>query len=264
MAELHAQPLRELLFQMSLGGTPRQWAAACRPVLLPVMQASKQIGLAETAGLLEAFDGALERAEREPSACIGEAAARALEQAYARLHEHMPGAFAAVAATDNRRMILLESLLLQVPALERRTLAKLYAAGLTSLPQLSSANAEELSAVAGIDRELARAVVEHVQRFERERARVDPIALRSHVHERLRAVVARLQQLQAEFERAEQDESNDRKRAARRSREAAVRELDLLFAEVGDVGLIEELKRCPVHGKIRRVESYLERLQASA
>jgi hypothetical protein len=39
--------------------------------------------------------------------------------------------------------------------------------------------------------------------------------------------------------------------------------LDLLFAEIGDVDLIEELKRFPVRGKIRRVESYLEQLQAS-
>jgi hypothetical protein len=117
--------------------------------------------------------------------------------------------------------------------------------------------------VTGIDRRLAQAVVEHIQRFERERNRVDPTVSRSHVHERLRAIVGRLTQLQGEFERAEQDDSIVRKRAARRGREAAVLELDLLFAEVGDVDLIEELKRRPVRAKIRRVENYLEQLQSS-
>ena len=65
-------------------------------------------------------------------------------------------------------------------------------------------------------------------------------------------------------ERAEQDESSVRKRAARRGRETAVLELELLLAELGDLDLVEELKRCPVRSKIRRVESYLERLPASA
>jgi hypothetical protein len=83
------------------------------------------------------------------------------------------------------------------------------------------------------------------------------------VQERLRISIARLAQLQDEFELAEEEDSAARKREARRGREAAVLELDLLFAELGDVDLIEELKRCSVRGKIRRVESYLEPLQNS-
>lgn len=264
MAKLHAQPLREFMFQLSVGRTPRQWAAACRPVLRPLLQGSQQIGMTELAESFEAFDAALDRAAAEPQASIGEAAASALATAYARLHAHMPDAFTAATQTDSRRLVLIESLLLQVPAVHRRTLAKLYAAGLTSLPQLGQAKPDELSAVAGIERDLARAIVEHVRSFERERSRIASSALRNHIEERLRAVVGGLEQAQAEFERAEQDESHVRKRAARRAREAAVLQLDLLFAEIGDMVLIEELKRFPVRSKIRRVESYLERLQASA
>lgn len=264
MAKLHAQPLREFMFQLAVGRTPRQWAAACRPVLRPLLQGSQQIGMTELADSLAALDAALDRAAAEPQASIGEAAASALAEAYARLHAHMPDAFAAAPAADSRRLVLIESLLLQVPSVHRRTLAKLYAAGLTSLAQLGQAKPDELSAVAGIERDLAQAIVEHVQRFERERGHIASSALRSHLEERLRTVVGRLEQAQAEFERAEQDESNVRKRAARRAREAAVLQLDLLFAEIGDMVLIEELKRFPVRGKIRRVESYLERLQASA
>jgi hypothetical protein len=264
MAKVHAQPLRELMFQLSVGRTPRQWAAGSRAVLRPLLDAAQQIELLELVGALGAFDAALERAAAEPSACIGDAAAEALKHAYEGLQRQMPEAFTTPAGSDNRRLILLESLLLQIPALNRRTLSKLYAAGLSSLSQLSQARPEELSVVAGIDLQLAQAMVEHIQRFERERNRVNPIALRSYACERLRALVPRLSQLQADFERAEQDESTVRKRAARRAREAAVLALDLLFAEIGDVDVIEELKRYPVRGKIRRVESYLEQLQASA
>ncbi|HET6340283.1 MAG TPA: hypothetical protein VFG30_44045, partial [Polyangiales bacterium] len=264
IAKVHAHPLRELMFQISVGRTPRQWAAACRPILKPLFDAATQIGLLELVGGLGAFDAALERAAAEPNAYISDAAAEAMSNAYERLRNQMPDAFQPPDRADNRRLILLESLLMQVPDMHRRTLAKLYAAGLSTLGQLGTANAEEISVVAGVDRNLAQAVVDHVQRFEQERSRMDPTTLRAHVQERLRALIGRLAKLQSEFEEAEEDDSVARKRTARRDREAAVLELDVIFAEAGDVDLIEELKRCPVRGKIQRVETYLERLQASA
>jgi hypothetical protein len=264
IAKVHAHPLRELMFQLSVGRTPRQWAATCRPVLKPLFDAATQIGLLELVGGLGAFDAALERAAAEPHAFIGDAAAEALTGAYERLRKQMPDAFMLPDRADHRRLILLESLLLQIPDLHRRTLAKLYAAGLSSLGQLGTAKPEEIAVVAGIDRGLAQTVVEHIQRFDQERSRMDPTTLRVHVHERLRALSVRLSRLQTEFEQAEEGDSVARKRDARRNREAAVLELDLVFAEVGDIDVIEELKRCPVRGKIQRVESYLERMQASA
>jgi hypothetical protein len=233
-------------------------------VLRPLLEAATQIGLLELVGALGAFDAALERAAAESGACIGDAAREVLQNGYERLRQQMPDAFAAPERADGRRLIMLESLLLQIPSLHRRTLAKLYAAGLSSLPQLSEARPEEIAVVAGIELELAQSVVEHLQRFERERSRSHPSTPRGHVSERLRSLIGRLTQLQGEFERAEQDDNTERKRSARRGREAAVRELDLLFAEIGDVALIEELKRCPVRGKIRRAEGYLEQLQNSA
>ncbi len=264
MAKLHAEPLREFMFQLSLGRTPRQWAPVCRRVVAPLLDASKQIGLSELVQALTAFDAALERATLETSPCIGDATSAALQGAYGQLNGHMPEAFASIAQGDTRRLILLESLLLQVPALHRRTLGKLYAAGVSSLAQLSQATPDELAAVTGIDRSLAQRVVEHVQGFERERSGIDPTALRSHVGERLRAVIDRLTQLQADFERAEQEENGTRKRTARRGRAAAVLELEVLLAEVGDLTLIEELKRRPVRGKIERLESYLQQQRACA
>jgi hypothetical protein len=264
MAKVHAHPLRELMFQLSVGRTPRHWAAACRPVLRPLFDGATQIGMLELVGALGAFDAALERAAGEPNAFIGNAAGDALNGAYERLRQQMPDAFTHPDRADSRRLILLESLLLQIPDMHRRTLAKLYAAGLSSLGQLGTANAEEISVVAGVDRGLAENIVDHVQRFEQERSRVDPTSMRGHVQDRLRSILGRLAQLQSEFERAEESDSAAGKRSARQKREAAVLELDLVFAEVGDVDVIEELKRCPVRGKIQRVESYLERMQASA
>ena len=264
VAKVHAHPLRELMFQLGMGQTPRQWAAASRPVIRPLLDAAQQIGMLELVGALGAFDAALERAAAEPSACISEHTAESIKSAYERLCLQMPDAFSAPANSDGRRLILLESLLLQVPSLQRRMLAKLYAAGLSTLSQLSQARPDEVSAVAGIAPDVAASVVEHVQRFERERSKLGPNELRNQAIERLRAIATRLSQLQTDFEIAEADDDVEQKRAARRGREAALLELDLVLAEIGELSVIEELKRYSVQAKLRRVTSYLEQLQASA
>ena len=263
LAKVHAEPLRELMFQISLGRTPGSWAAACRPVLRPLLDAAAQIEMLELVGALGAFDASLERASAEPTTFIGDAASDSLRAAYEHLRQQLPDAFGQPPKSDSRRMIVLETLLLQVPEMQRRTLERLYAAGLNSLGQLSRARPEELSAVAGIDRELAAAIILRVQNFERERSRVHPNGQRKHIQDRLRTVIERLAQLQTDFERAEQESSTQRKRSARRDREAAVLELDLLFAELGEIDFIEELKRCPVRRKIQRVASYLEEQQTT-
>ncbi|HMI91861.1 MAG TPA: hypothetical protein VK509_10885, partial [Polyangiales bacterium] len=186
-----------------------------------------------------------------------------IEAAYSQLAAQLPDAFSAPTNGDNRRLLLLESLLLQVPALYRRTLNKLYGAGLGSLDQLSGASAEEIAAVAGIDHSVAAAITERVRRFEHDRSQRNPVELRARVLEQLRAALGRLMGLQAQFEQAELDEAVERKRSARRAREIATFELDLLLSELGELSLIEDLKRCAVQAKIERVEGYLDQAQAA-
>ncbi|MET0390730.1 MAG: hypothetical protein ABW321_32455, partial [Polyangiales bacterium] len=267
VAKLHGRPLRDLMFQLSLGRTPASWAGVCRPLLAPLLDAARQIEWTELAKSLERFDRALEQAASEGAAGganspIGDAARTAIQDAYDELRNHLPDVFSAPSPGDSRRLILFESLLLQVPSLHRRTIAKLYAAGLSSLGQLSQAKPEELTAVIGLDRGLAAAIVEHIQRFERDRDYSDPGALRAQIQLRLGTIAGRLGQLQAEFERADQEGSHVRKKAVRRAREVAVLEMDRLLAEIGDLQLIEELKRYPVRAKIRRLQAYLAAVSA--
>ena len=266
VAQLHAQPLRELMFQLELGRTPREWCTLARPVLRPLLDAAQQIGMLELVGALGAFDAALERASVETAPTLSERAVENVKNAYQGLCLQLPEVFAVSSATGGpgRQAVLLESLLLQLPELQRRSLAKLYAAGLSSLAQLSQARAEELAAVTGLEEPLAARLIAHVRSFEEARTKVAPTEQKSRAHERLRTLLERLRQLQADFEQAEREEQSDRKRAARRGREAALHELDLVLAEIGEVSVIEELKRCPVQLKIQRVSTYLKEAQASA
>lgn len=263
IARLHIQPLRELLYHLSSGCTPRAWVQQTRPVLAPLLDAAQQTGEAQLLDALSELDTALELAESEAAALVGPVSRGAIQQAYARLGAHLPDTFGPPRSSDGRRLLLLEALLLQVPNLHRRELTKLYAAGIGSIQQLLQGSAEELSRAAGIELPLAAAIIEQVTRFSRERGGLDPARLRGRVAEQLKAGVGRLSQLQSEFERADSADNQLRKKAVRRARDAAALELQRLVAELGDVDLLEELKRCSARAKIARLQSYLQRIDGA-
>jgi len=263
IAKLHIQPLRELMYHLSTGCTPRAWVQQTRPVLAPLFDAANQSDAIELLDALSQLDTALELAEAEPTALVGPVSRGAIQQAYARLGVHLPDAFGPPRSTDGRRLLLFEALLLQVPNVPRRVLTKPYAAGIASTPQLLQGSADELSRATGIERQLAGAIIEHVTRFSRERGGLEQARLRGRIIEQVRTLVARLGQLQTEFERADTADDQVRKKAVRRARDAAVLELQRLVAELGEVDLVEELKRCSVRAKVARMQSYLQDCESS-
>ncbi|HTU62335.1 MAG TPA: helix-hairpin-helix domain-containing protein [Polyangiales bacterium] len=259
IAKLHISPLRELMYHLSVGCTPRAWVTQTRPVLAPLFDAARQTAQVDLLDALSELDTALELAEAENTALVGPVSRGAIQQAYARLGKHMPDTFGIPRSSDGKRLLVLEALLLQVPNVHRRVLTKLYAAGIASIQQLLQGSADELARAAGLDQKLASAIIEHVSRFARERSGLDQARLRSRVAEQMRALVGRLSQLQSEFERAESAGNQVRKKAVRRARDGAVLELQRLVAELGEVELLEELKRSSVRAKVVLMQNYLQR-----
>jgi hypothetical protein len=259
IAKLHISPLRELMYHLSVGCTPSAWVTQMRPVLSPLFDAARQTGQADLLDALSELDTALELAEAENTALVGPVSRGAIQQAYARLGRHLPDTFGPPRSCDGKRLLLLEALLLQVPNVHRRVLTKLYAAGISSSQQLLQGSSDELARAAGLDRQLASSIIEHVSRFARERGGLDPVRLRARVLQQVEPLVGRLGQLQSEFERAESAGNQVRKKAVRRARDAAVLELQRLVAELGEVELIEELKRSSVRAKVVLMHSYLQR-----
>jgi hypothetical protein len=264
IAKLHIQPLRELMYHLSSGCTPRTWVQQTRPVLNPLFDAARQTGDADLLDALGELDTALELADAEATALVGPVSRGAIQQAYARLGVQLPETFGPARSTDGRRLLVFEALLLQVPNVHRRVLTKLYAAGIGTIQQLLQGNSEELSRAAGIEQPLAAAIIEHVSRYSRERSGLDPSRLRGRVVEQLKTVAGRLTQLQTEFERADIADNQVRKKAVRRARDAAVLELHRLVAELGEVELLEELKRCSVRAKVALLQSYFQQVDPSA
>jgi hypothetical protein len=259
IAKLHISPLRELMYHLSVGCTPRAWVTQTRPVLAPLFDAARQTAQVDLLDALSELDTALELAEAENTALVGPVSRGAIQQAYARLGKHMPDTFGMPRSSDGKRLLVLEALLLQVPNVHRRVLTKLYAAGIASIQQLLQGSPDELARAAGLDQKLASAIIEHVSRFARERSGLDQARLRGRVTEQMRALVGRLSQLQSEFERAESAGNQVRKKAVRRARDGAVLELQRLVAELGEVDLIEELKRNSVRAKVALMQNYLQR-----
>jgi hypothetical protein len=263
IAKLHISPLRELMYHLSVGCTPRAWVMQTRPVLSPLFDAARQTGQADLLDALSELDTALELAEAENAALVGPVSRGAIQQAYARLGKHLPDTFGLPRSSDGKRLMVMEALLLQVPNVHRRVLTKLYAAGIGSIQQLLQGSADELARAAGLDRQLATSIVEHVARFTRERSGLDHARLRSRVIEQMRGLVGRLSQLQSEFERAESAGNQVRKKAVRRARDGAVLELQRLVAELGEIELLEELKRSSVRAKVVLMQNYLQRADSS-
>ena len=263
IAKLHISPLRELMYHLSVGCTPRAWVTQTRPVLAPLFDAARQTAQVDLLDALSELDTALELAGAENSSLVGPVSRGAIQQAYARLGKHMPDTFGQPRSSDGKRLLVLEALLLQVPNVHRRALTKLYAAGIASIQQLLQGSADELARAAGLDQKLASSIIEHVSRFARERSGLDHARLRVRVTEQMRALVGRLSQLQSEFERAESAGNQVRKKAVRRARDGAVLELQRLVAELGEVDLLEELKRSSVRAKVVLMQNYLQRSEHS-
>jgi hypothetical protein len=263
IAKLHISPLRDLMYHLSVGCTPRAWITQTRPVLSPLFDAARQTAQTDLLDALSELDTALELAEAETTALVGPVSRGAIQHAYARLGKLLPDTFGAPRSADGKRLLLLEALLLQVPNVHRRVITKLYAAGISSMPQLLQGGPDDLVRAAGLDRQLAFAIIEHISRYARERSGLDPARLRSRVLEQLRTLIGRLAQLQAEFERAESADNQVRKKAVRRARDAAVLELQRMVAELGEIELIEELKRCSVRAKVALMHSYLQRVESA-
>jgi hypothetical protein len=258
----HGRLARELMFQLSLGRTPRSWATACRTLVTSLLEAARRIDLKDLVSSLERFDEGLERAASGTGPSIDADAATALHAAYARLTSHLPDFFPDQAHAEVRRKLLFESVVLRTPELRSRTLAKLHAAGLGTVERLAMASPEQVSKACGFDLEVARELIRRMHQLERERQLPTPAELQLQLERRLRALPRRLTALQAEFESAEREDATERKRAVRQSRDATLLELNQLLAELDECSLIAELERCPINAKIESVERYLRRAQA--
>jgi hypothetical protein len=257
IAAHHSAQIRDFVLELSHGDTTRQWAELCAPAVGSLKRAAATIKHDLLVVTLEEFERALKAALRSNFVSITGDYRKSLLIGYERLKQVLPAAFDVRSDRDRREPVIIDSLLRQVPGMHALCIARLYAAGVSSLTALYSARPADLCATAGIDPDLARAIVEHFEAYRIERGQTAPDKGRKSERNELRSIIDTLAAREQEYREAEENEDRRRKREIRNERTALVQRLDLLLAQLGEIDLVNELKRIPVDRKIKRIDRYL-------
>ncbi len=263
IAASHAEPIRQLILELSLAETPKSWIDVARPAVAAMQQAARTMKLDELMSELSRFDAVLMRATTVQGAKINGMERSELIERYRNLCHLLPAAFAISTDVDRREMLIVDALLSEVPGMHRPAKEKLYMAGLTKLDKLFHATPEELSQTSGVSLERCRDIVACVQGYRKERNEVMPDLSGSLLRTRVSSQLEQLRHQQSAFVEAERAENATMKRNARRERSVVVRRLSLLMAQLGETAVADELERLPVERKIERVAEYLRQTGAA-
>ncbi len=262
LAANHTQPVRSFIFELRRGSASADWIDVCRPVMGSIAEGAGLLGLEALARSIDEFNHELARAKVGGDGAIDDASRSALLACYERLVEGLPAAFTLGEEDRRREGVILHALLRQIPEVGHVTLERLYGAGLTSLDALQLATRDDLAAATGIAEWLCEricaTVQEHCGQLTGDSAGAVPLDPRARMAE----LVGELRRLQDEFRRiAREDEITPRlaaeKRECLRARKACVLRIDLLLAELGQVELVDELRRLAVERRLERLAGWL-------
>jgi hypothetical protein len=190
---------------------------------------------------------------------IGETTRVMVLARYQRLIDLAPSAFELDVECARREKIILEALLQQIEGVERPTLDRLRATGFDNLERLMTATSDDL-ADAGVRRELADAIVEHLRSY---RASVDAaVSAREPVVERHRLgnllIVLSLQNDGYAHAATEwTDDAKDRKRRLRKERDQTFLQIKVMLARLGERAQLAELEALPFSERIARLDRFL-------
>ena len=258
IASHHTAQIRDFIVELSRGPTSKQWAEICAPSLDSIRRAADGIAHPELSETLLRFEKALDDTRRgDGGAMISGERRTQLIEAYGALTKILPEAFDLERHRGRRDPIIIHILLEQVPGLTTLARERIYAAGLSTLEVFYAAKADELAAATGVPPGLSQRIVERFAAYRASRAERAERAQHSAEREHLADLVEQLRARQQDFRKAELEESIRDKRRLRDERASLARQIDLALAHLGEIDLIEEIKRAPVDAKIERVARFL-------
>jgi hypothetical protein len=173
-----------------------------------------------------------------------------------------PEAFALGEDSHRGDVIVIHSLLQQVPDVGRVTFDRLFGAGVTTLESLSMATPQELAMTTDIPIRLCERICAKLNEHRAELERSTGPESRSADHERLRNLLDELKGLHAAYERAAEAEWRDpaeaeAKSAARKDRQVVALKIEVLLAEMGELDLVEQFQKLSFEMRIRSLELFL-------
>jgi hypothetical protein len=260
LASNHVRQVRDFMIDVRFSEATVAWVGICEPALRSLRRAADKLGLEELCGALDRFCDELTASRDGGGATVQGERKQALITAYDVLTTLMPQAFALDLDGEQREAMILQSLLLQVPGVNKVTIDKLYAAGLTTLKSLFLASPGDVAAAAGISESLATLLVERFRAYRDKLRDSIPDATRAAEREQIARLVTVLRAEQDEFERVSEAwtrEAGQRKKELREARTRTTLAIQLELARLGEVDTLREVERLPVEGKLARLESFL-------
>jgi hypothetical protein len=259
VAVAHVSQVRDVMLELRYGEAQPSWVESTQPALRSLRAMAGQMELDDLCEALDGFCTAVNAAVSGRARIDDDGKAELLRR-YERLIELIPQAFELDAERDRREPIIVESLLYQIPGVEKRTVERLFAVGLSRLDALLRATAEELAVVAGVRTELAEAIVAQFQTYRTGAssalAAPDPAAERRQLGDLL--IVMSVQN--DEYNHASTmwgEEARARKQEARRQREQAFQRIKVGLARLGERELLTRLEKLPFGERIASLDRYL-------
>jgi hypothetical protein len=261
LTAVHVAHVRNVMLELRRSEVSPSLVESSLPALRSLRGMAGQMGLDELCTALDEFCGEVKSVVDGSPARANDLSKDRLLQRYTRLIELIPQAFDLDAEYDRREPIIVEGLLLQVDGVEKLTVEKLFAVGLSRLDALLAASAEEMAAVAGIRREIAECIVARLRVYRLNAAATIAAADLSSALGELGELMRLLSEHHRDYERAAigwTEDCRQRKQRSRKEREQTYQKVRVVLARLGERDRIDRLERLSFQERILDVDAYIE------
>ena len=257
----HLGQVRDFMMDLRWGHAGIAWIEICEPAVASLRIAAEKLEFLALSSALDDFSEALRAARVAGPRTIEGSWRQAVLVRHAALTALLPQAFAFDGDRNRREAIILQSLLAQIPDMQKLIIDKLYAAGMTSLETMLLTTTDDVAATTGIHRPMAERIVQRFHTYRNELATTAPDPARSRERERIRQLLAQVRLQQADFELVRDGWTSDastRKRQLRRERTQTMLDINVLLARLGEIELLHELERFSTERRLERIDTFLE------
>ncbi len=168
MAGNYVLPVRDFMFDVKSGEARVDWLHTCESSVRSLREAAESLAMAKLAHALEKFGAVLKTADESQGPTIRGEMRDQLLAAYFNLIDLMPQAFGLEAERSRRETIIINSLLLQIPGVQRNTVDLMHAAGLTTLEAIVGAKPADVAAATDLAMDVATQIVDKLQAHRKE------------------------------------------------------------------------------------------------
>lgn len=269
IASNYSRPVKNFILELRAGNASKDWVEICKPVMASIINGAASLGIDSTVEKMVDFCEALSLAGNGQLDGFDADSRQRILSCYDELVEALPATFVVGDDDRKRESILIHSLLRQIPEVGSVTLDKLYGAGLTSIEALLLATPDDVAAATSVPAWLCQRICDkvrdHRQQLESGSSAGAPLDPRL----RLVEAVRELRRLQESFQRISENEGSGNvtaadKRECLRARQDCALQISVLLAEMGEVDLVEQLRKMAVERRVERLERYLAATEVGA